>query len=223
MANMDFVDADYCQYSDWGYQKPTRFWGSADVAHKKLKLCDFRHNRKCPNVDPETGRHRVQLSSKHCNLPRILKYRIPPDLVRALATPEEPGQGLKYKGASLAGRQVQIFPSSIPTTVGKIQCEGKARQLLLWVSIRPPGGNPRVAQVLIDTGAEANLIRRDFFGASSTLVVTTPPSSCLRRRHPYGGGKREVALEICFQTIASPQGGVGHGVPKPRSMRQTSG
>ena len=31
MAALPYVDADYCQYSDWGYQKPTRFWGSEDL------------------------------------------------------------------------------------------------------------------------------------------------------------------------------------------------
>ena len=35
---LPFVDIDYCQFSDWGYQKPTRFWGSAnlgELAHVK--------------------------------------------------------------------------------------------------------------------------------------------------------------------------------------------
>ena len=39
MMNIPFVDIDYCQFSDWGYQKPTRFWGSPNLgrlAHKKM-------------------------------------------------------------------------------------------------------------------------------------------------------------------------------------------
>ena len=26
MANLPFVDVDYCQFCDWGYQKPTGIW-----------------------------------------------------------------------------------------------------------------------------------------------------------------------------------------------------
>ena len=31
MADVPYVDLDYCQFSTWGYQKPTRFWGGAHV------------------------------------------------------------------------------------------------------------------------------------------------------------------------------------------------
>ena len=42
-----FVDVDYCQLSDWGYQKPTRFWGSPGIVNKPSLLCDFH---LCPNL-----------------------------------------------------------------------------------------------------------------------------------------------------------------------------
>ena len=49
MQGIPFVDADYCQYSNWGYQKPTRFWGSPDLLDLSLKCCD---GQTCPNLLP---------------------------------------------------------------------------------------------------------------------------------------------------------------------------
>ena len=31
MADIPYVDVDYCQYANWEYQKPTRIWGSPNV------------------------------------------------------------------------------------------------------------------------------------------------------------------------------------------------
>ena len=31
MKNLDFVDVDYCQFSDYGYKKPTRIWGGPEI------------------------------------------------------------------------------------------------------------------------------------------------------------------------------------------------
>ena len=46
MRDLPFVDVDYCQFSDWGYQKPTRIWGSPQIASLANKICD---NRTCSN------------------------------------------------------------------------------------------------------------------------------------------------------------------------------
>ena len=82
MTELPYVDADYCQYSNWGYKKPTRFWGSPDVVMRHLKLCDGIH---CENLHSRNPRkHRITLSSKNQNLPRHLKYRIPRSLIEAI-------------------------------------------------------------------------------------------------------------------------------------------
>ena len=47
MEDIPYVDIDYCQFSDWGYQKPTRIWGSPVLRKLKPRLCDMR---TCPNV-----------------------------------------------------------------------------------------------------------------------------------------------------------------------------
>jgi len=78
MQGIPFVDVDYCQYSDWGYKKPTRIWGCPRVKVLKLKQCD---HRTCPNLTQGTAKHKVGLSSKHQNLPRDVKHRIPSALV----------------------------------------------------------------------------------------------------------------------------------------------
>ena len=31
MKGLAFVDVDYCCFSDWGYRKRTRFWGSEEI------------------------------------------------------------------------------------------------------------------------------------------------------------------------------------------------
>ena len=34
-----FTDQDYCQYTDWGYKKPTRFWVSSHIKDLDSCLC----------------------------------------------------------------------------------------------------------------------------------------------------------------------------------------
>lgn len=48
MLGIPFVDIDYCQFSDWGYRKRTRFWTCNDLA-------DVLCNKECANM--ENGRH----------------------------------------------------------------------------------------------------------------------------------------------------------------------
>src|SRR5512133_1025768 len=89
VAGLSYTDADYCRYADWGYQKPTRFWGSPEVTALTLKLCD---GRTCPNLKQpltttkgtQRAKHLMTLSSPHQNLSRNLKYRIPPSLILIL-------------------------------------------------------------------------------------------------------------------------------------------
>ena len=52
MKNFQFLDIDYCQFSDWGYQKPTRFWCCPAIASLPPRLCDFL---SCPNLFETQG------------------------------------------------------------------------------------------------------------------------------------------------------------------------
>lgn len=51
-----YYDFDYCKYSNWGYQKRTRFW--TNIKNVKPKLC----KKDCENII--NGRHKINIA---CN------------------------------------------------------------------------------------------------------------------------------------------------------------
>ena len=55
------VIVDYCKYSDWGYQKPTRFWISQTIEENFKPL---RCKKDCENMRPGTSNHNVNLCSQ---------------------------------------------------------------------------------------------------------------------------------------------------------------
>jgi hypothetical protein len=78
------IDLDYCQFSDWGYNKPTRFWGSSNVVDKPSLVCDFA---TCPNlVDGPKGRkrHKHRLGGFKMKFSTRQKGRIPERVVEYL-------------------------------------------------------------------------------------------------------------------------------------------
>ena len=42
MKGIKFIDADNCQFSDWGYRKPTRIWSCEQIAQLENVLCNKR-------------------------------------------------------------------------------------------------------------------------------------------------------------------------------------
>ena len=81
MAGIPFVDVDYCQFSHWGYQKPTRVWGDLTIAKIQPKLCD---GETCENLEMRgNGRkgHQKILGGNHMTTTRKEKYRVPEALV----------------------------------------------------------------------------------------------------------------------------------------------
>ena len=40
IQGVPYTDIEYCQFSDWVYQKSTRFWGPPSLAHLPPLLCD---------------------------------------------------------------------------------------------------------------------------------------------------------------------------------------
>ena len=84
MKELDFLDVDYCQFSDWGYQKPTRIWGSPQIASLPDKICDLQ---TCDNMmDTIYGvrKHFEQLGGNKMKFSTIEKYRMPTTLVEYL-------------------------------------------------------------------------------------------------------------------------------------------
>ena len=89
VAGLPWLDADYCQFSACGFQKPTRFWCCAAIASRKSIFCD---GRQCENLDltarptPEgRRRHRCVIAGKGRPPAKKEDYlRIPARLVEYL-------------------------------------------------------------------------------------------------------------------------------------------
>jgi hypothetical protein len=85
VQKLPFIDVDYCQFSDWGYPKPTRFWGSENLAKLSDRVCD---GRTCPNLVPGEGErcHREKLGGYGMQFGTQKKWRTPKELVEYLLT-----------------------------------------------------------------------------------------------------------------------------------------
>ena len=86
MKDLAHVDLDYCQFSDWGYQKPTRIWGPSYLRNLKPRVCDIH---TCPNVITRSSGHqghrRILGATPQDGAPRVClddQYRIPEGLIR---------------------------------------------------------------------------------------------------------------------------------------------
>ena len=92
VEGLKYRDFDYCQFADWGYQKPTRIWGGDHLDGVNNRVCD---RDVCPNVvERPNGRkgHRELLGGNHMRYSKNQKYRVPERLVRYLSgfpDPEE--------------------------------------------------------------------------------------------------------------------------------------
>ena len=87
MKGIAYVDVDYCCFSDWGYQKPTRIWGSNDIGFLENILCN---KEKCPNIQlnadgvwghierlgrtPVKGRRKLQGKALYAIPPGVIRY-----------------------------------------------------------------------------------------------------------------------------------------------------
>ena len=52
MRGIPYVDLDFCKFSDWGYQKPTRFWRRPNLGKLAHVRCPCRKWRNVV-VDPD--------------------------------------------------------------------------------------------------------------------------------------------------------------------------
>ena len=84
MQHIPFVDVDYCQFADWGYQKPTRVWGDPEI--KELEDMKCPGDRCMDLVDlPGGGRgHRERLGGNNMSINVNRKYQVPERLIRYL-------------------------------------------------------------------------------------------------------------------------------------------
>jgi hypothetical protein len=85
LAKFPVLDADHCQFERWGYQKPTRFFGSPHLLSLPNVVCD---HSTCPNLvgkDPnhpnKLRAHKAKLGGANGSAKKELTYRIPYRLV----------------------------------------------------------------------------------------------------------------------------------------------
>ena len=81
VQHLPFIDVDYCQFSSWGYQKPTRIWCCPQIAQLPSVLCD---KKTCPNsvsTPWDTLKHMEYLGGISMKFSPKQKGRIPGALV----------------------------------------------------------------------------------------------------------------------------------------------
>ena len=72
MQGSPHVDIDYCQYSHWGYKRPTRFWGGQHVTEISPILHDLS---SCPNVIQKSDGRLIQRESLGGNHIRVTRMQ----------------------------------------------------------------------------------------------------------------------------------------------------
>ena len=120
MKGLAYVGVDYCCFSDWGYQKPTRIWGSEGLGRLKNIVCE----KSCPSIvlnDDGVRGHRERLPvAGRRKLSGKELYRIPPSLVcyiivgspeiitesQALAAASQP-QDSSFRGLGKGAPEIQ--------------------------------------------------------------------------------------------------------------------
>jgi len=80
LKHLDSYEVHYCQYSDWGYKKPTIIWSNKNL-YFEPKKCD---KKTCPNMI--NGKHISSIGNIDCkgSNKTDMRYRIPPKLINEL-------------------------------------------------------------------------------------------------------------------------------------------
>ena len=122
MQGISYIDVDYCQFSEWGYQKPTRFWCSKQIASLPNCLCD---GNSCTNlVDTPNGKkHRESLGGEHMGISTALKNRIPNRLIDYLLFPVRLEQPIFCWEAPVSAKsQARSKSSKVKASLNKGGC-----------------------------------------------------------------------------------------------------
>ena len=211
--SFSFIDVDYCQFSDWGYKKPTRLWVSPSLSKVANMLCDpHTCSQMVDGNDGKGGRrvHREHLGGKQMKVSTRQKERMPSALVNYLL------QGVLFSSPSSEEKTV-LEVCLENRWLGKISSVPSPLQLLVELDVELPDGRLQRAKALIDTGAEVDLVRSGFvprhlfFPAAVPMVFIMANGSS-----KLGGGSQTV--ELCFRFS---QESVGSSEPEPFVTRHT--
>ena len=76
--DLHYLDLDYCQFCDWGYKKPTRFWGCKRITNLHPVLCRAPQCANAYLAHTANFKHRFVLGGSNQKFGTSLKGRIPP-------------------------------------------------------------------------------------------------------------------------------------------------
>ena len=216
MSELAYVNIDYCQFSDWGYQKPTRFWGIFPGGKLEDRVCN---GHDCPNlVGPPSRvggrrRHRIQLSGNESFPATWKQYRIPKDVVKYLMGMES--RERVWDESPLPDWLKPLARVGMPGIVqpgDPIRACGE-RQLVLKVKANDGMGSTHLLDALVDTGAEANLLSKNLFPDGSWKVARRPLNLLTVAGERLEGGDKEINLDLTFGIEGDSEGTwVSHGL-----------
>ena len=98
VQGLPFLDLDYCQFSDWGYQKPTRFWCCEAIARLPPVVCNLQ---TCTNViRREDGKlkHKIVLGGVGPKATTKEKCRVPAAVTKYLLSAVPGGESGFVRG-----------------------------------------------------------------------------------------------------------------------------
>ena len=210
-----YVDVDYCQFSDWGYNKPTRFWGSPNVVGKESRVCD---HQTCPNlVDGPCGRkrHKYRLGGLKMKFSTKQKGRIPEAVIEYLVEEcvapgpvRQASEGESQFEDSVVVSSRLLWPSKA-YNVGSCTSKAENTQLVMEIPVRMANGEILVMKALIDTGAEANLVRTGFFPRHMFFGAEKPLKLVTASGHRMEGGDRTIDTQLEFSAYTSESQALG--------------
>ena len=133
IRGIPYIDVDYCQFGDWGYQKPTRIWCCDAISKLPSRVCD---GVSCPNFIPNTRKHKYLLGGYNMKHTTLLKGRMPAKLIDYLLQ------------IPTNIRQVQVSQGGLVISdtfsVGSLTKIGLDLQLTMLLKVRTPGGSPHL-------------------------------------------------------------------------------
>lgn len=215
IKNFPFIDVDYCQFSDWGYQKPTRIWCCPQIARLPNRVCDWA---TCPNlVVGSSGmmRHKERLGGPAMRFSPRMKGRMPGALVDYLMssvknecsqcdfTVEESGVDT-HKETLGEGRTVFVPSRCFLVDQKRIFSVEQDLQLMMPILVGLPNGVQKLMNVLVDTGAQVNLIRSGLVEPGLMDVAVEPVRLLAANNQVIEGGDKVVPLSLGFMQF---QGG----------------
>ena len=217
MKGIPFVDIEFCQFSKWGYQKPTRIWGHHLLGKLSNHLCDMNTSPNLINRGDGRLGHRQVLGGKCVQFSTRLKGRVPRALIHYLlsAIPEITGVYLENDTSGdeiedQENRNCECEPGMIAVAqrmlqksdvyrIGKIRHVGKKMELTLLVEVELPDGKFQIIKMLVDTGAEANLVRRGLLPTHLFKQASERLTFVAANGQRLGGGNRTIDLELFFE------------------------